>query len=340
MAQENIVSLPRYYKEVCDDLGEEYYNYKAYEPTFEEQENYELIKKIGRGKYSEVYEGINSEDNNRIVVKILKPVKDEKIRREIKILEALKGGTNIISLIQVVKDPASDTPALIMEYVDTGEEDFREMYKKFDDFDIRYYMYEILKGLDYCHSKGIIHRDIKPHNVMIDHNKRKLRIIDWGLAEYYLQGEEYNVRVASRYFKGPELLIGYRTYDYSLDMWSLGCMLAGMMFKKEPFFKGKSNPDQLVKIVKVLGTQGLLKYLNKYGVVLEDDYLQEIGKHKRKPWETFINERNQDLISEEGLDFLDKLLVYDHAKRILPREAMLHPYFKPVIEATKDKVMS
>jgi casein kinase II subunit alpha len=57
---------------------------------------------------------------------------------------------------------------------------------------------------------------------MIDHKKKKLRIIDWGLAEYYIQGEEYNVRVASRYFKGPELLVGYRTYDYSLDMWSLG----------------------------------------------------------------------------------------------------------------------
>lgn len=222
MAQENIVSLPRYYKDVCEDLGEEYYNYKDYEPKYSSQDKFELIKKIGRGKYSEVYEGINSENDNRVVVKILKPVKDEKIRREIKILEALRDGINVVKLIDVVKDEASDTPALITEYVDTGDEDFREMYKKFTDYDIRFYMYEILKGLDYCHSKGIIHRDIKPHNIMIDHEKRKLRIIDWGLAEYYLQGEEYNVRVASRYFKGPELLIGYRTYDYSLDMWSLG----------------------------------------------------------------------------------------------------------------------
>ena len=69
---------------------------------------------------------------------------------------------------------------------------------------------------------GVMHRDIKPHNVMIDHNKKKLRIIDWGLAEFYHKGQEYNVRVASRYFKGPELLVGYHYYDYSLDMWSLG----------------------------------------------------------------------------------------------------------------------
>lgn len=61
---------------------------------------------------------------------------------------------------------------------------------------------------------------------MIDHEKRKLRLIDWGLAEFYHPGKEYNVRVASRYFKGPELLVDLQDYDYSLDMWSLGCMFA------------------------------------------------------------------------------------------------------------------
>lgn len=68
-----------------------------------------------------------------------------------------------------------------------------------------------------------MHRDVKPHNVMIDHEKRQLRLIDWGLAEFYHPEREFNVRVASRYFKGPELLIDLQDYDYSLDMWSLGC---------------------------------------------------------------------------------------------------------------------
>ena len=72
-----------------------------------------------------------------------------------------------------------------------------------------------------------MHRDVKPHNVMIDHEKRELRLIDWGLAEFYHPAKEYNVRVASRYFKGPELLVDLQDYDYALDMWSLGCMFAG-----------------------------------------------------------------------------------------------------------------
>jgi len=81
-----------------------------------------------------------------------------------------------------------------------------------------------------------------------------------------LSFQEYNVRVASRYFKGPELLVDYQMYDYSLDMWSLGCMLASMIFRKEPFFHGHDNYDQLVRIAKVLGTEELYEYLGTYTV--------------------------------------------------------------------------
>lgn len=173
-----------------------------------------------------------------------------------------------------------------------------------------------------------MHRDVKPHNVMIDHEQRKvrlpasnglcftkysqLRLIDWGLAEFYHQGTEYNVRVASRYFKGPELLVDFQEYDYSLDMWSLGAMFASMIFRKEPFFHGNSNSDQLVKIAKVLGTEDLFDYLDKYEIELDAQYDDILGRFPKKNWHSFVNSENQRFVTNEAIDFLDKLLRYDH----------------------------
>ncbi|RYH07896.1 hypothetical protein EON65_41345 [archaeon] len=128
------------------------------------------------------------------------------------------------------------------------------------------------------------------------------------LLIYRQLGQEYNVRVASRYFKGPELLVNFQQYDYSLDMWSLGCMFAGMIFKKEPFFHGHDNYDQLVRIAKVLGTDELFEYLERYGVVLDAQFEALVGQHSKKPWERFRSAENQHLTPDLAIDFLAKLL--------------------------------
>lgn len=120
------------------------------------------------------------------------------------------------------------------------------------------------------------------------------------------------MRVASRYFKGPELLVDFQEYDYSLDMWSLGAMFASMIFRKEPFFHGNSNSDQLVKIAKVLGTDDLFDYLDKYEIELDAQYDDILGRFQKKPWHSFVNADNQRFVSNEAIDFLDKLLRYDH----------------------------
>jgi casein kinase II subunit alpha len=321
---------PRYYADVNSQRSREYSDYEALSITWGKQDNYEIMRKIGHGKYSEVFDGINSATNEKIVIKILKPVKKSKIKREIKILQNLQGGPNIIKLIDIVRDPSSKTPSLIFEYV--NNHNFKSLFPTLTDFDIRFYIYEVLKALDFCHSQGIMHRDVKPHNIMIDHEKRYLRLIDWGLAEFYHANTEYNVRVASRYFKGPELLVDDTLYDYSLDMWSLGAMLAAMIFRKEPFFHGHDNYDQLVKIARVMGTDDLHRYLEKYGLELDPHFDGVLGRFSRKPWNKFITPENQHLANNEALDFLSRLLKYDPAERILPKEAMLHPYFEPVVE--------
>ena len=213
--------------------------------------------------------------------------------------------------------------------------DFKVLYPTLSDYDIRYYIFELLKALDYCHSNGVMHRDVKPHNVMIDHEKRQLRLIDWGLAEFYHPGQEYHVRVASRYFKGPELLVDLQKYDYALDMWSLGCIFAGMIFRKEPFFRGHDNYDQLVRIAKVLGTEELFQYLDAYNLELDPHFDKILGRHSKKPWSKFVTYENQHLVCDEAVDFVSKLLRYNHQERLSAKEAMSHPYFAPVRDAAE-----
>jgi casein kinase II subunit alpha len=106
-----------------------------------------------------VFAGVNTLNDTKCVIKILKPVKKKKIKREIKILQNLSGGKNVIQLLDVVRDPMSKTPSLVFEYINNT--DFKVLYPTFTDYDVRYYMFELLKALDFCHANGIMHRDVK-----------------------------------------------------------------------------------------------------------------------------------------------------------------------------------
>ncbi|KAK3067534.1 Casein kinase II subunit alpha' [Teratosphaeriaceae sp. CCFEE 6253] len=106
-----------------------------------------------------------------------------------------------------------------------------------------------------------------------------------------------------------------------------------MIFRKEPFFHGNSNSDQLVKIAKVLGTEDLFDYLDKYDIELDAQYDDILGRFPKKSWHAFVTQENQRFVSNDALDFLDKLLRYDHQERLTAKEAMGHSYFAPVRQA-------
>lgn len=107
-------------------------------------------------------------------------------------------------------------------------------------------------------------------------------------------------------------------------------MFAGMIFIKHPFFHGRDNYDQLVRIAKVLGTDQLVAYLEKYELTLESYYDGVLGRHKPRPYSKFVTDTNRHLCPPEALDFLDKLLRYDPVERLTTKEAMAHEYFDTV----------
>jgi casein kinase II subunit alpha len=148
---------------------------------------------------------------------------------------------------------------------------------------------------------------------------------------------KYNVRVASRHYKSPELLLGYELYDYALDLWGVGCILAGLLLRREPFFRGKDNLDQLGTIVAMLGTADLHAYMSKYKIKMTPEIRKVVAKYtlqggSKKKWTTMASPDH--IPSDIGLDLLSKLLVYDHDVRLTAKQAMQHPFF----DAVRDRV--
>lgn len=325
----NPKSVARVYADVNSRMPDSYWDYEGLHVKWSSQDPYEVVSKVGRGKYSEVFSGLNVNTNSPCIIKVLKPVRLKKIKREIKILQNLRDGPNIIQLLDLVIEPETRTPSFIFELVNNVEH--RTLYPRLTDLEVRFYIFQLLRALDFAHSRGIMHRDVKPHNVMIDPVARQIRLIDWGLAEFYHAGVPYNVRVASRYYKGPELLVDLLEYDYSLDLWSLGCMFAGMIFGIDTLFHGRDNNDQLVKIVEVLGSDAFDQYLRKYSLTLGPHYDGMFKRrYERRPWSSFITPANQHMANPQAIDLLDRLLRFDHQERPTAQEAMSHSYFDPV----------
>jgi len=323
---------PKYYSGVCESMPDSYSNYDEFTISWGSLDHYAVIKKLGGGRYSEAYEAINTANNQNCVIKILKPRERYTIKREVLILQALHNGPNIVKLYDVIKDPDTKIASLVFKSV-SGDE-LEKVKLELTDYEVRYYLYELLRALDYCNSRGIMHRDIKPENIIINRETKSMNLIDWGLAEFYFAEDEMSLSISTLNYKAPEILINDGYYHYSVDMWSLGCTFAEMLFKKEIFLNGNSKPDQLVKIAKLCGSEELFKVINKYELEPDKDYIERIKNFPKQPLTKFINKNNTELVNDHALDLLEKMLTYDKNERITAKDAMQHPYFDPVLEMT------
>jgi casein kinase II subunit alpha len=321
----NIETVSRVYPNACAERGPSWYDCEI-EIVAGSPSSYELSTWLGTGKYSDVFIGFRGEE--KVALKVLKPVRPQKYKRELKILQNLRGGFNIVDLIEVVQNPLTQQYTMVFEYIDNV--DSNRLFRQFTDMEARFYLYQLMKALSYSHSHGIMHRDVKPLNIMFDPNSRTLRLIDWGLAEFYHPKQRYNIHVASRHFKAIELLVDYQCYDYSVDIWGFGVTMAGIIFGKTPFFRGDDDFDMVATIAKVLGRDDLDSYLERYGIELPEQMLKGLPNSGRRKDLGTIKGTKGKLVSPEAIDLIERCLQYDHMTRISADEALCHDYFRPV----------
>lgn len=215
------------YLQVCVDKPRSYSDYENYKITFGDTDDYELAAKIGQGKFSEVFSGYNVLTKQRVAMKLLRDYKIDKINREVLILEKLKDIKGVNHIIEVCKEKGTQKVMLVSTFVEGPM--MTQIHTQLQERQIQKYVYQILSIVDKAHARGIMHRDLKPSNIIINRKSEQLTILDWGLGEFYIPNKEYFVKVATRPYKPPELLLAYRKYDYRLDTWSIGCILAAMV---------------------------------------------------------------------------------------------------------------
>ncbi|BGO92471.1 hypothetical protein NBRC10512_000258 [Rhodotorula toruloides] len=284
------------------------------------QRKYTKDKKVGEGTYAVVYVGKEVATARKIAIKKIKVGQfkdglDMSAIREVKFLRELRH-PNVIELLDVFSNKSNLN--LVLEFLDTDlEAVIRDKALVFQGADVKSWMLMTMKGLDFCHTNWILHRDMKPNNLLISADG-VLKLADFGLArEYADEGARMTCQVVTRWYRCPELLLGARSYSTGVDVWAAGCIFAELMLRV-PFMAAESDMEQLNMIFSALGTP------------TEADWP---GFGKLSNGASFEKKPKNDLsmlfsaASPEAIDLLQRMLTYDPRRRITARESLHHPFF-------------
>ncbi|KAJ2556414.1 cyclin-dependent kinase 5 [Coemansia sp. RSA 1933] len=302
-------------------------------------EKYQKIEKLGEGTYGIVYKAQNRETNEVVALKRIRLDNEEEgvpctAIREISLLKELKH-PNIVGLFDVLHTEKKLT--LVFEFMDSDLKKFVDAYGgDLDPLTVKHLLYQLLCGIAYCHRNRVLHRDLKPQNLLI--NKRgDLKLGDFGLARAFgIPVRSYSHEVVTLWYRAPDVLMGSRQYDTSIDIWSIGCIFAEMATGR-PFFAGTSIDDQLLHIFKIMGTpiDPLVSDAIQNGSNDFDTSRRLWPKCTQLPdWKRNFPiypgvglEPLLPKLSARGIDLLKRLLEYAPEKRISAEQALSHPYF-------------
>ncbi|XP_070016824.1 protein IMPAIRED IN BABA-INDUCED STERILITY 1-like [Nicotiana sylvestris] len=288
-------------------------------------ESFQKLDKIGQGTYSSVFRARDLESGRTVALKKVRfdNFEPESVRfmaREILILRRLDH-PNIMKLEGIITSRLSSSIYLVFEYM---EHDISGLLScpevEFNESQVKCLMKQLLSGLDHCHSRGIMHRDIKGANLLVN-NEGILKVADFGLANFSDLGTKQPLtsRVVTLWYRPPELLLGATDYGASVDLWSVGCVFAEILTGK-PILQGRTEVEQLHKVFKLCGSP-------------PDDYWKRsklphatIFKPQH-PYESCLWNTFKDL-PKSAVSLIETLLSVEPHKRGNASSALASQYFK------------
>ncbi|XP_057318318.1 cyclin-dependent kinase 7 [Microplitis mediator] len=289
----------------------------------EKLRRYEKIDFLGEGQFATVYKAKDTELDQIVAVKKIKVASRAEARdginrtalREIKLLQDLKHD-NIIGLLDVFGYKSN--VSLVFDFMDTDLEIIiKDSNIVLTPAHIKSYMIQTLQGLDYLHYNWILHRDLKPNNLLVN-DQGILKIGDFGLAKFFGSPNRINThQVVTRWYRAPELLYGARLYGTGVDMWAIGCILAELLLRV-PFLPGESDLDQLTKIFQTLGTPTEETWP---GMTELTDFIQF------KPFVGTPLKHIFTAAADDLLDLIASLLNINPVERCTCSQALQMPYF-------------
>lgn len=295
---------------------------------------FDVIGIVGEGAYGIVYKCRNKETKEYVAIKKFKESEDEIVkktmRRELKVLQILKND-NIVEFKQAFKQKGN--LYLVFEFIDKNLLELLEQSPTgLSPQLIKNLIFQLCKAVKYLHDQNIIHRDVKPENLLID-NKMNLKLCDFGFARKILNNKNENLTdyVATRWYRSPELLITGGIYGPEVDYWAIGCIM-GELADGKPLFPGENEIDQIHCIQKVLG--------NLPEEQIETFYSNPIYAGKNllnveKP-ET-LERRYMGILPKIAISFMKGLLELDPKKRLCGEKVFQHPYFASLVETADSK---
>ncbi|OZC11956.1 cell division protein kinase 1 family protein [Onchocerca flexuosa] len=290
-------------------------------------QNYSRIEKIGEGTYGVVYKGIDKRSGKMVAMKKIRlENEDEGVPataiREISLLRELTH-PNIVGLEEIILE--ENRLYLIFEFLHM---DLKKYIDTIPDSELmdktlqKSYLYQILQAICFCHQRRVLHRDLKPQNLLVDKNGA-IKLADFGLARAIgIPIRAYTHEIVTLWYRAPEVLLGATRYSMGVDIWSIGC-IAAEMATKAPLFQGDSEIDQIFRIFRIMSTPTEDIW---HGVTQLPDFKMSFPQWKedglRKILDTYMD--------PEGIKILRDMLIYDPAQRISAKKLLKNPYFDDV----------